>query len=261
MQLVQTRARDASELRAGERSLGPRRAGRARLETGDGAGEQALFGEGRRDAGILEDAVENGGRGGTNLVGHAGHGRRGGGARLACDKGAAQEQHEQEARGDRLLLLLGAGHDGHGLVLGRLLVRGEVVDEDVVVPLVAAHVEVVHLGGEVGEGGAGCDGHVAGAILETLGKHGDLLAELARLERVVADEFFLVKLQLVDHVMHVHGLAMPVLFLGNELVVLDAHGRELILHVAHLLDPALLLFLELLCVLLLALSRVEAAKR
>ena len=146
---------------------------------------------------------------------------------------------------------------GSGLVVG-----SEVVDEDVVVPVTVAHVEVVHLRGKVGEGRARCSSHaVASSSLEAFSKDRDLLAKLAGFKSVVAHKLLLVELELVDHVVHLHGLAVPVLLLSNELVVLNAHGSEVLLHAAHLLDPALLLFLELFGVLLLALTGVETAIR
>jgi hypothetical protein len=223
------------------------------------AGNETLLAHSGRHTSILEDAVENGGGSGTDLVGHAGNGRSSA-ARLACDKGTAEQEHEQEARSDGLVLFLVAGHERELLVLlgSGLVVGSEVVDEDVVVPVAVAHVEVVHLRSKVGEGAAGCSSHaVAGGSLKALGEDRDLLAKLAGFESVVADELFLVELELVDHVVHLHGLAVPGLLLLDKGVVLDAHSGEVILHLADLLHPLLLLLFELLGVLLLSLPGVK----
>jgi hypothetical protein len=260
VQLVEVRSRDASELRARHCGLGPSDTRWARFESGNVVCDEVVLSQGGRYTSILEDAVEHGGGCSANLIRHT-RNRRRSVTRLACDESTAEQQHKQETRSDWLVLILGARDDGEVLlvVLRGLLVRGEVVDEDVVIPVVAAHVEVVHLRGEVGEGGAGGDGHaVTGGSFKTLSEDGNLLAELTRLKGVVADELFLVELQLVDHVVHVHGLAVPVLFLGDEGVILNAHAAELLFHAAHLLDPLLLLFLELLSVLLLPLPRVKS---
>jgi hypothetical protein len=260
VQLVKMRSRDASELRARHCGLGPSDTRWARFESGDMVCNEVVLSQGGRYTGILEDAVEHGGRCGADLFRHARDGRRSA-TRLACDECTAKQQHKQETRSDRLVLVLGARDDSKVLlvVLRGLLIRGEVVDEDVVVPVVAAHVEIVHLRGEVGEGGAGCDGHaVSGGSLKTLSEDGDLLAELTSLEGVVADELFLVELELVDHVVHVHGLAVPVLLLGDEGIILDAHAAKLLFHAAHLLDPVLFLFLELFSVLFLPLPGVKS---
>jgi hypothetical protein len=263
VQLVEMGARDAGEFRARESRLGPRDARWAGLERRDVVGSEALLSQCGGDAGILEDAVENGSGCSADLIRHA-RDRSSSVARLACNEGATEQEHEQKTRSDGLVLFLLARDDGHVMVLilggWRLLVGGEVVDEDVVVPVVAAHVEVVHFRGEVGVGGAGGDGHaVASRVLKTLSEDGDLLAELSGLERVVADKLFLVELQLVHHVGHLHGLAMPVLLLEEEGLVVDAHLGKVLFHAAHLLDPLLLLVLELFSVLLLPLPGVKSA--
>jgi hypothetical protein len=223
---------------------------------------KALLSQCGGDAGILEDAVENGGRCSANLIRHARDGSSSV-ARLACDESTAEQEHKQETRSDGLVLFLLARYDGHVVILvlrgRRLLVGSEVVDKDVVVPVVAAHVEVVHLRGEVGVGGAGGDGHaVARSVLKALSEDRDLLTELSGLERVVADKLFLVELQLVQHVAHLHGLAMPVLLLEEEGLVVDAHLAKVFFHAAHLLDPLLLLVLELFSVLLFPLPGVKS---
>lgn len=260
VQLVEVRARDASEFRAGHGGLGPGHAGGGGLHAGDVVGNDALLVQGGGDTSVLEDAIENGSRGSANLIGHARNGRSGV-AGLACDECTTEEEHKKEAGGNRLLLVLGTGDEGQLLGLGRcLLIGSKVVDEDVVVPVAVAHVEVVHLGRKVGKGGAGCSRHaVASRSLEALGENGDLLAKLARLERVVAYKLLLVELQLVDHVVQLHGLAMPVLFLRGEGLILDAHASKLILHATDLLHPDLLLFFKLLGVLLLSLPGVKSS--
>jgi len=255
-QLVEGGSGQASH--AGSR-LGPGKAGWARFDHGDAVGNQALLGDGGRDAGILEDAVQHGSRGSTDIVGHAGN-RRGSGARLAGNESAAEEKHEQKTGSDRLVFVLGARNDGERVLL--LLARClfvEVVVEDVVVPFVAAHVEVIHVGGEVVEGGAGGHGGgVVGSALEPLGEDGDLLAKLAGLEGVGADELFLVELELVDDVVHLQLLAVPVLLLGSEGIVLHAQVVEVILEGADLLGPRLLLLFELFRVLLLPLPGIKS---
>lgn len=134
----------------------------------------------------------------------------------------------------------------------------EVVDEDVVVPLAVAHVEVVHVGGEVGKGRAGGHGGgVVGGTLKPLGEDGDLLAELTGLDGVGADELFLVELELIDELVHLHLLTVPVLLVGEKTVVLDPEVGEVVLEVADLVRPRLLLLFKLLGVLLLPLAGVE----
>lgn len=260
VQLVEMRSGNASELRSRHCGLGPSDTGWARFESGDVVRDKVVLSQSGRDTSVLEDAVQHGGRCSTNLIRHARNGGRSV-ARLACDECTAEQQHKQETRSDRLVLVLGARDDSEVLfvVLGCLVVGSEVVDEDVVIPVVATHVEVVHIRGEVGESGAGRDSHtVTSGSLKTLGEDGNLLAELTSLKGVVADELFLVELELVDHVVHVHGLAVPVLFLGDQSVILNAHAAEIFFHAAHLLDPLLLLFLELFSVLLLPLPGVKS---
>jgi hypothetical protein len=86
-----------------------------------------------------------------------------------------------------------------------------------------------------------------------LGKNGHLLAKLSALQSVGANELFLVKLELADHVVHLHLLAVPVLLLGKESVVLHSQTTEVVLQLADLLCPALLFLFKLFSVLLLAL--------
>jgi hypothetical protein len=257
--LIEVRARDAGEFRAGHGGLGPGHTGRCRFKTSDVVGNDALLAQSSRYTSVLEDAVEHGGRGGADLVGHTRNGRSCV-AGLACDKSTAKQKHKQETRSDGLVLLLGARDERHFLILlgSGLVVRSEVVDEDVVVPVAVAHVEVIHLGGEVGEGSAGCDRHtVASSIFKALGKDRHLLAKLAGLHSVSAYELLFVELQLADHVVHLHGLAMPVLLLDDERIILNAHRSEVVLHLAHLLHPLLLLVFELFSVLLLSLPGVK----
>src|SRR5687767_6929202 len=109
--------------------------------------DAALLGQAVGNTGVLEDAVKDSSRGSADLVRHARDRRGGSIARLACDKGAAEQKHEQETRGDGLVLVLCARDERDILVLlgSGLVVRGKVVDKDVVVPVAVAHVEVVHV--------------------------------------------------------------------------------------------------------------------
>ena len=213
VQLIKSRAGKTAHVRT---RLGPSETGWAWLDHGNSVGNHSLLGNGGSNAGIFEDAVENLSGSSANLVRHARNGRGGRTGRLACDESTAQEQHEQEARGNGFLLVFATGHNGKGLLLG-LLARSlliKVVDEDVVVPFAVAHVEVVHVGGEVGESRAGRHGgRVVGGALKPLGENGDLLAKLTGLEGVGANKLLLVEVKLIDELVHFHLLTMPILFL------------------------------------------------
>lgn len=252
MQLIESRP---GETNIGTR-LGPGKTGWAGLHHGHSVGDDAMLSDSRCNAGIFEDAVENLGRSSTNFIGHARNGRGSRSRRLAGDKSAAEKQHEQKTGSDRLILILATRHNSKGLLLG-LLSRGlliEVVDKDVVVPFAIAHVEVVHVRGEVGEGRArGHGGRVIAGTLKPLGKNRDLLAKFTGLESVSADELFFVEMELVDKLVHLHLLTVPVLLLRQNTVVLDPQVGEVFLEAADLVSPGLLLFLELLSMLLLSL--------
>jgi hypothetical protein len=120
-----------------------------------------------------------------------------------------------------------------------------------------AHVEVVHLRGEVGKGGAGSKGHGSACALELLGEDRDLLAKLSRLQGVGADELLFVELQLAVHLHKLMSFVIPGVLLLGERIVLNLQAMEVFLELAELVAPRLLLFLEFLCVFLLALPRVK----
>ncbi|KAI6761739.1 hypothetical protein HG531_002292 [Fusarium graminearum] len=175
----------------------------------------------RVDTGILEDAVQDVGRGNPDILGDT-RDRWGRSARE--DESANEEEHKQEtalggllALGEGVFALLDRGNSHLLLDLG----LGRVLVEEVGCIPGARHAHTVH--------------------------NANLLPELAGLNGVSADHLFLLKVEVLDVV----GVG---LLLEKHLLKLATELSHLFLHVVDDGGVLLLLILQALCVLLLALS-------